>query len=393
MKKGWEIKNLGDVCEILNGGTPDTSIPKFWDGENLWITPKDMGKLRSIFVDDTLRKITDDGLKNSSAKILPPNSIILSSRAPIGHLAINIRPMSTNQGCKGLVPNKKIGNLFLYYFLYKSVDLLNSLGTGTTFKELSGSKLASVEIPLPPLSEQQEIVSILDDAFESIEHAKSNAEQNLKNAKELFESYLQNIFKNKAKDWEEKNLGEVCEFRNGAAHEQHIDINGKYILINSKFISSDGKKGKRTNSLLSPLYIGDIAFVMSDVPNGKALAKCFLIEKNDTYTLNQRIGAIRSKFFNNEFFLYQFNRHKYLLSFNNGENQTNLRKNDILNCPLYLPKIEEQKSIVNKLDDLSIETKRLESIYEQKLNDLEELKKSILQKAFNGELKTSKISI
>jgi type I restriction enzyme S subunit len=132
---------------------------------------------------------------------------------------------------------------------------------------------------------------------------------------------------------------------------------------------------------------------MSDVPNGKALAKCFLIEKNDTYTLNQRIGAIRSKFFNNEFLLYQFNRHKYLLSFNNGENQTNLRKNDILNCPLYLPKIEEQKSIVNKLDDLSIETKRLESIYEQKLNDLEELKKSILQKAFNGELKTSKISI
>ena len=89
MKKGWVVKTLDEISEILNGGTPDTTVQKFWDGENLWITPKDMGRLKSIYVDDTLRKITDEGLKNSSAKILPPNSIILSSRAPIGHLAIN----------------------------------------------------------------------------------------------------------------------------------------------------------------------------------------------------------------------------------------------------------------------------------------------------------------
>jgi type I restriction enzyme S subunit len=124
MRKGWEIKNLGEISDIVNGGTPDTNIPKFWDGENLWITPKDMGKLQSIFVYDTLRKITNEGLKNSSAKILPPNSIILSSRAPIGHLAINVKPISTNQGCKGLVPKKEINFLYLYYFLYNSQRVL-----------------------------------------------------------------------------------------------------------------------------------------------------------------------------------------------------------------------------------------------------------------------------
>ncbi|MBE3093537.1 MAG: restriction endonuclease subunit S, partial [Actinobacteria bacterium] len=111
----WEVKKLGEVCEIVNGGTPDTKLKEYWDGKNLWITPKDMGKLDSIFVNETERKITNLGLKNSSAKLLPINSIILSSRAPIGHLAINKKPMSTNQGCKGIVPKKVLDFIFLYY--------------------------------------------------------------------------------------------------------------------------------------------------------------------------------------------------------------------------------------------------------------------------------------
>ena len=125
---------------------------------------------------------------------------------------------------------------------------------------------------------------------------------------------------------------------------------------------------------------------MSDVPNGKALAKCFLVDKNDTYSLNQRIGAIKSKFFIPEFLVYQFNRNKYLLSFNNGENQTNLRKGDILNCPLWLPKKEEQLTILRQLDLLQSESQKLEALYQKKIADLKELKKSVLQKALCGEL-------
>ena len=138
-----------------------------------------------------------------------------------------------------------------------------------------------------------------------------------------------------SKGWEIKKLGEVCEFYNGQAHENNIADNGRYILINSKFISSDATSFKRTNDALFPLKKSDIVMVMSDVPNGKALAKCFLVDKNDTYTLNQRICAIRTKHFDLKFLLYQLNRHKSLLEFNNGENQTNLRKNDILNL-LYI---------------------------------------------------------
>lgn len=145
-------------------------------------------------------------------------------------------------------------------------------------------------------------------------------------------------------------LGKSCEFFNGKAHEKSIDENGKYIVVNSKFISSEGKSFKRTNEQMFPLYKGDIVMVMSDVPNGKALAKCFIIDKDNTYSLNQRICCIRSKQFDTKYLYYQLNRHEHLLAFNNGENQTNLRKDDILACPLIKPSMEEQKRMVEELD-------------------------------------------
>ena len=191
----WEEKSLCDVCEIINGGTPNTKEKSYWNGKNLWITPKDMGKLNGLFVDETERKITDLGLKNSSAKLLPVNSIILSSRAPIGHLAINKEPMSTNQGCKGIIPKKLLDFLFLYYFLKNSVDLLNSLGSGTTFKELSGSKLGEVQISFPTIKEQQSIVEKLDELSAETKKLESIYNQKLQNLEELKKSILQKAFK------------------------------------------------------------------------------------------------------------------------------------------------------------------------------------------------------
>jgi type I restriction enzyme S subunit len=184
--------------------------------------------------------------------------------------------------------------------------------------------------------------------------------------------------------WQVKKLGEVCEFRNGAAHEKQITEEGEYILINSKFISSDGKKYKRTDRALAPLSVGEVAFVMSDVPNGKALAKCFLIDKDNLYTLNQRIGVISSKEFIPEFLVYQFNRNKYLLSFDNGENQTNLRKGDILNCPLLIPPLAEQKAIVAILDEAFGEIEKVKANTEQNLKNAKEIFESYLQGVFEN---------
>ena len=178
-------------------------------------------------------------------------------------------------------------------------------------------------------------------------------------------------------------LGKSCEFFNGKAHEKSIDENGKYIVVNSKFISSEGKSFKRTNEQMFPLYKGDIVMVMSDVPNGKALAKCFIIDKDETYSLNQRICCIRSKEFDTKYLYYQLNRHEHFLAFNNGENQTNLRKDDILACPLIKPTIEEQKKVVIELNKAFEDLKRAETNIIQNINHVSELFESFYFSLFN----------
>ena len=185
---------MGDICEIINGGTPKTSISEYWNGDNLWITPKDMGKLKSVYVDDTLRKITAKGLENSSAKLLPIFSIILSSRAPIGHLAINKKPLATNQGCKGLIPSDKVVALYLYYFLKKSVQLLNDLGSGTTFKEISGTKLSNVNILIPSIEVQNKAVKLLNNLAKKTQYLESKYQQELNSLEELKKSILEKAF-------------------------------------------------------------------------------------------------------------------------------------------------------------------------------------------------------
>jgi type I restriction enzyme S subunit len=177
-------------------------------------------------------------------------------------------------------------------------------------------------------------------------------------------------------------LGEVCKFFNGKAHEKKIDTDGKFVVVNSKCISSNFEIQKFSNEQLFPLFKNDIVMVMSDVPNGKALAKCRLIEEDKKYSLNQRIACIRSDNFYIPYLLYQLDRNPYFLKFDNGENQTNLRKDDILNCPLYLPSIEEQQRIVAKLDTAFAEIDKEINASKNKQKIVDSLKKNILAKKF-----------
>ncbi len=391
MRKGWELKKIGDVCNLSTGGTPSRGKPQYFaNGKIKWLVSGDIHK-GEIF--DCEGRITEEGMQNSNAKFLPIDSVLIALNGQgitRGTVALLRTKATCNQSLvsihsknpKDLLPEYVYCNL---KGRYEEIRKLTG-DDGNDRRGLNMPLIRSIEIPIAPLPEQKRIVAILDEAFAAIDQAKANAQKNLQNAKELFESYLQNVFAEKGEDWEEKLLNDVCDFQNGQAHEKQIDEKGKFILVNSKFVSSNGEMYKRTNSALSPLFKGDIVLVMSDVPNGRTLGKCFLIDKNDTYSLNQRICVIRSKSFNKQFLYYQLNRHKHLLSFNNGENQTNLRKDDILNCPLFVPPIKEQDAIVKRLDEMIAETKKLERLYQQKQNDLEELKKSILQKAFAGEL-------
>ena len=145
----------------------------------------------------------------------------------------------------------------------------------------------------------------------------------------------------------------IVEFRNGKGHEKNIVPNGKYMVVNSKFISTNGVIRKYSDAQLSPLFMNDITMVMSDLPNGRALAKCYLINEDDKYTLNQRICALKVKKcfkVNVRYLFYILNRNRQLLRYDNGVDQTNLKKEDILNICIDLPTTEEQNRIVSSLD-------------------------------------------
>lgn len=392
MNSLWEIQKLGDLCEVITKGTTPTSLGfKFTEDGIKFIKVESLTESGEI-IPNKVAYISEDCHKTLKRSQLKQNDILFSIAGALGRIGIvksDILPANTNQALAivRLKENAKVKVDYLAkYFISDNISQeIEKLRGGAAQQNLSLGQLSNLKIPIPEVDEQKRIVAILDEFFAAIDKAKANVEQNLKNAKELFESYLHSMFENN--NWERATLEEVCEFGNGKAHEQVIDENGKYILVNSKFISSDGEKFKRTNALLSPLFKGDIVFVMSDVPNGKALAKCFIVDRDNAYTLNQRIGVIRSNKYDKRFLYYNLNRNKYLLSFNNGENQTNLRKDDILKCPLFLIPMDEQKRVVQSLDNMISESKKLEDIYQKEIDALDELKKSILHKAFSGELK------
>jgi type I restriction enzyme S subunit len=180
------------------------------------------------------------------------------------------------------------------------------------------------------------------------------------------------------KKWEETTLGQVADYENGKAHEQDIEDIGDFIVVNSKFISTNGEVKKYTNTAFCPTQKGDILMVLSDVPNGKAIAKCFLVEEDNLYSVNQRICRITPHKLNSKILYYLLNRNPYFLAFDDGVKQTNLRKEDVLNCPLLIPTDpKEQEKIADTLSSIdeliNAQNEKLEALKQHKIGLLQSL--------------------
>lgn len=400
MREGWKSVQIEDIAKVVNGGTPKTKVADYWDGEHLWITPAEMGRLESPYLSNSRRKLSDSGLQQSSATLVPPHSVILSTRAPIGHLIINSVPMAFNQGCRGIVPSGNIHYKYLYYFLSFSVDLLNDLGSGTTFKELAAGKLKKVEIPLPSLLEQKRIVAILDEAFAGIATAVANTEKNLANARELFESFLNAVFTERGKGWIDFAISDVADVVSGYS-----------------FNSSDFKKGNPTHAI-KIANVGVRKFVLESeqrlpaqfakefsrfqIPEGSIVIaltrsviadglKVAIVPKEfDGALLNQRVAALKidNRCMRDYVFFFLCTRFvsDYVKKMANTLMQPNLSINDLRKLLVPVAPITGLRHIVQDIEALRSEVKNIESIYLQKLAALAELKQSLLQKAFSGEL-------
>lgn len=265
---------------------------------------------------------------------------------------------------------------------------------GGAIKNVVGvSELKKIEISIPPIKEQKKIANCLS-SLNNIITAETVKLDHLKDHKK---GLLQQLFpvKGEAKpqfrfsefkddgDWKEKNISQVADYVNGKAHEKEISPTGKYKVVNSKFISTEGKVVKLSNSANCLAKIGDVLMVMSDIPNGKAFAKCFYVDADNLYTVNQRICKLTPINIDSNFLFYSLNRNSYFLSFNDGVKQTNLKNDDVLFCPLLIPKeLKEQQKIASCLssaDDL-IQAQKT------KIKNLKNHKKGLLQQLFPNSL-------
>ena len=267
---------------------------------------------------------------------------------------------------------------FIYYQLKSNhvQDAIKLTTFGSTQSLLNLTDLRKLLIPLPPLPEQNTIASVLSDVDELISaldkliakkrHIKTATMQQLLTGKTRLPGFGEGMgYKKSAiglipEDWEVNILDEIVNFTNGKAHEGDIRELGQYIVVNSKFISSEGKIKKYSDICYCPAAKDNILMVMSDVPNGKAIAKCFLVDADNIYTVNQRICCLKVANLHPFFVFCKLNRNPFYLQFDDGVKQTNLRREEVLSCSLSIPPLPEQKAIASVLSDMDQEIASLE---------------------------------
>ncbi len=206
----WVLVSVADLGKIVSGGTPSTKEPSYWGGNINWISPSDLTGYASKYITKGAKSITEAGLKNSSATVMPAGSVHFSSRAPIGYTVISAEAMTTNQGFKSLVPSNGVFNEFVYYYFKSAKQLAESNATGTTFKEISGTAFSKLPIPLPPLNEQHRIVAKIEELFSELDKGI----ENLKIAREQLKVYRQALLKHAFEgkltaQWREQNRDQL----------------------------------------------------------------------------------------------------------------------------------------------------------------------------------------
>ncbi|MDO9140902.1 MAG: restriction endonuclease subunit S [Methylobacter sp.] len=391
MKTGWQMKRLGEVCQTSFGGTPLKSKKEFYEGGAIpWLMSGEVSKGEVLHATNF---ITQKGLENSSAKIFPRNTVLVAMYgATAGEVGILRFESSTNQAVCGVLPNERLIPEFLFYCLLSKKDELIAQAAGNAQPNISQIKIRNTEIPVPPLPEQQRIVAILDEAFAAIAKAKSNAEQNLKNAKELFESYLQNVFENKGEDWEEKTLEQVCEISSKLIDPRKSEFQ-KLVHIGAGNIESrtgnliDLKTAEEENLISGKFLFDEKMILYSKIrPYLIKVVRCAFngLCSADIYPLVPLKNEMIRDFL--YYLLLTKNFTDYAILGSQRAGMPKVNREHLFAYRSLIPSLSEQQTIVQKLDALSTQTKQLEAIYQQKLTALDELKKSILNQAISGQL-------
>lgn len=393
MKQGWEIKKLGDVLEKTETIDPTKQPDKIFLYLDVSSVNKETKKIEfptTIFGKDA---------PSRARKLIKENDIIFATVRPTHCRVALITPEYNHQVCSTgyfvIRVRKEVISSYIFYFILTSYFMTNmeKLQKGANYPAVSENDVKNTLIPIPPLPEQERIVSILDKAFSAIDQAKQNAETNLKNAKELFDSYLNKIFTNKGDDWEDMPLKEIAEYFNGLTYSPKDVSDDGILVLRSSNIQND-ELDFNDNVYVNLTVKDKIKVKENDIlmcsRNGskRLVGKTAKIQGlNEEMTFGTFMMIIRSDY--HEILSWFFKSINFKKQISQGENTminqiTRYMLDDIV---IPMPKNKDtQIKISNYLKNLQLNTKNLENIYQQKLIQLEELKKSILQKAFNGDL-------
>jgi type I restriction enzyme S subunit len=400
MNKGWEIKKLGEVAIVSSGNSAPQKKELFENGIYPFIRTSDVGQIRKGFISSCVDYLNINGIKGlklyKKGTILFPKSgasTFLNHRVIMEIDSYVSSHLATIKG-----NNSIIDDLFLLYFLttIDARDLMQDIA----YPSLKTSDISLIPIPIPPLSEQQGIVSILDESFAAINKAKANAEQNLLNSSELFENSAQLIFTQKNNNWEERLLGEFGTFRNGINYTkgskgEKIKIVGVKDFQDDYWVPENGLAEVSLDGKINEtdlLKEGDILAVRSN-GNPQLIGRTLLAGKinekvsHSGFTIRIRLN---SKIVNPKYlchFLKINQTRKELIESGNGVGIRSLNQGALSSLKIPFPKsLKDQEMIIDKVESILEQTQKLKDIYQKKIADLEELKKSLLEKAFRGEL-------
>lgn len=385
---GWSVKKLGEIGTFVSGGTPDTEKAEYWNGDIVWLTPSEITKLKTRFVSDSERKITKLGLKNSSAVLLPKNSLIICTRATIGDCCINTKEVSTNQGFKNLIPNNNCTD-FLYYLISIHKSDLIRRACGSTFLEISKHDIEKLKYVFPPLAEQEKIAEILSCWDEGIEKLSALIEKKKLQKKALMQQLLTAKIRlpGFTDPWNVKKLGEISLLFSGGTPSKeeplywtngHIKwLSARYIednkVIGWDYITEEGLE--KSSAKLT--YANDIILVTR-----VSVGKIYFCK--ESYAVNQDLTVIRSKNVNSKFLFFLIkNKQALILEKSQGLAIKGITKEELSNMSFPIPPLAEQEKIADILSKADEEIELLN----KKREAFKLEKKGLMQKLLTGQIR------
>lgn len=389
----WVERKISDIGTVVGGATPSTKKPEnYEDGKIAWITPKDLSTFSGRYIERGERNITEIGLKSCSTQLLPPNTILFSSRAPIGYVAIAANEVCTNQGFKSVIPNENTDPLFLFYLLKYNKDKIEGMGSGTTFKEVSGNTMKNIVVNVPTDKKVQEkiaaILGSIDDKIEENEQINNNLEQQ---AKAIFSNEFLTL-ETLPDGWKQASLIDIADYLNGLAMQKYrptADETGIPVLKIKELRQGccDDNSELCSPSIKSEYIIhdGDVIFSWS----GSLIVDFWC---GGICGLNQHLFKVTSNKYN-KWFYYAWTKHHLdrfiAVAADKATTMGHIKRDELSKAEVLIPNEADYKRIETLLQpifDLII-ANRIEN------KKLAETRDALLPKLMSGELDVSNIEL